>query len=205
MTGAIGGSLLTDAATIDGQPSHQWIAATKASLEARGCRILSRTTAAGFYDHGLLNLIERLTEPGQTPGANGLAQRLWRVRAGQVVLATGALERPRLFAGNDLPGVMLSGAVRTYLNRFGVRTGSRVVITTDNDDAYRTALALAEAGSEIVAILDSRPAIVSNDQLAAVSRILSQHGLAARTVYRFEGYDPAEAEPVNLSILSRAP
>jgi sarcosine oxidase subunit alpha len=75
-----------------------------------------------------------------------------------VVLATGALERPRLFAGNDLPGVMLSGAVRTYLNRYGVRTGQKVVITTDNDDAYRTALDLAEVGAQIVAILDSRAA-----------------------------------------------
>lgn len=162
----LGGSLLTDAATIDGQTSDDWIAAATASLLAKGGRILARTTAAGFYDHGLLNLIERVTEPGQAPGADGLAQRLWRVRAGQVILATGALERPRLFAGNDLPGVMLSGAVRTYLNRYGVRTGQKVVITTDNDDAYRTALALAEAGAKIVAILDSRTASAAGISLS---------------------------------------
>lgn len=154
----LGGSLLTDPATIDGQASDDWIAKAKATLLAKGGKILTRTTAAGFYDHGLLNLIERITEPGQAPGADNLAQRLWRVRAGQVILATGALERPRLFEGNDLPGVMLSGAVRTYLNRYGVRTGQKVVVTTDNDDAYRTALALADAGAEIVAILDSRTA-----------------------------------------------
>ena len=154
----LGGSLLTDPATIDSLSSDQWIAKARETLIAAGGRILTRTTAAGYYDHDLVNLVERLTEPGQTPGPDGLAQRLWRVRAGKVILATGAFERPRLFEGNDLPGVMLSGAVRTYLRRYGVRAGSRAVITTDNDDAYRTALALAEAGASIAAILDSRPA-----------------------------------------------
>lgn len=161
----LGGSLLTDPATIDGQASYQWIAKARETLIAAGARILTRTTAAGYYDHDLVNLVERLTEPGQEPGPDGLAQRLWRVRAGRVILATGAFERPRLFEGNDLPGVMLSGAVRTYLRRYGVRVGSKVVITTDNDDAYRTALALAEAGASIVALLDSRPSDAAQSPL----------------------------------------
>ena len=69
-------------------------------------------------------------------------QRLWKVRAKQTVLAQGAHERPLVFAGNDLPGVMLAGAVRTYINRYAALPGQRaMVITTNNDDAYRTGIA----------------------------------------------------------------
>jgi glycine cleavage system aminomethyltransferase T/NADPH-dependent 2,4-dienoyl-CoA reductase/sulfur reductase-like enzyme len=152
-----GGGLLRDPTTIDGADSADWTSQTVAEIRARGGRVLTRATAAGYWDHNLVTLAQRLTEPGQPPAPGGLAQRLWRVRAKQVVLATGAIERPLLFAGNDRPGVMLSQAARTYLTRFGILPGRRVVIATCNDDAHRTALALADAGAEIVAILDSRP------------------------------------------------
>jgi sarcosine oxidase subunit alpha len=152
----LGGALLRDPAMLDGQLVVDWIAAVTATLKARGARILTRTTAMGYYDHNQLTLIERRVEAGQPTGRGGLAQRLWRVRAGKVVLAAGASERPILFSNNDRPGVMLAQAARTYLNRFGVLPGRRVIIATNNDDAYRTALDLAEAGAEIVAILDSR-------------------------------------------------
>jgi sarcosine oxidase subunit alpha len=153
---ALGGSLLVDPAVIEGAASADWIAAAQGRLTAAGARVLKRTTAAGYYDHNQLTLVERRVEAGQAPGPGGLAQRLWHVRADRVVLATGALERPMLFAGNDRPGVILAQAARAYAHRFGVRPGRRAVIATNNDDAYRTAFALAEAGVEIVAILDSR-------------------------------------------------
>ena len=155
---ALGGSLLRDPAEIEGADSAAWVAAAKARLTALGARVLTRTTAAGYYDHNQLTLIERRVEAGQTPGPGGLAQRLWRVRAGRVILATGAIERPLLFSNNDRPGVMLSQAVRTYLRRFGVLPGRQAVIATNNDDAYATALALAEAGGSVAAVLDSRSA-----------------------------------------------
>lgn len=178
----LGGSLLTDPATIDGLDSAAWIAKARDTLIGAGARILTRTTAAGYYDHDLLNLVERLTEPGQKPGPDGLAQRLWRVRAGKVVLATGAFERPRLFENNDLPGVMLSGAVRTYLNRYGVRAGSRAVITTDNDDAYRTALALKAAGATVAAIVDSRSAAAASSPLVAQAQALMPVHFGAKLI-----------------------
>lgn len=134
-----------------------WIAETSAAIRAAGGRILTRTTASGYWEHDLVTLTQRLVEPGQVP-EEGVAQRLWHVRAGQVILATGSIERPMAFAHNDRPGVMLSQAVRTYVRRFGVLPGQRVVIATNNADAYLTAQALHAAGAEIVAILDARPA-----------------------------------------------
>jgi len=147
-----GGSLLRDP---DPALDSAWIERTLARIKTLGGYVLLRTTASGYWDHNFLTLTERLAEPGAVP-AHGFAQRLWHVRAGRVVLATGLIERPVPFSHNDRPGVMLSQAVRTYLRRFGVIPGKRVVIATNNDDAYLTAEALREAGAEVLAILDSR-------------------------------------------------
>jgi sarcosine oxidase subunit alpha len=149
----LGASLIRDGQDLDGA----WVEATQARIRAAGGRILTRTTASGYWEHDLVTLTQRIAEPGQTP-PHGVAQRLWHVRAGQVILATGSIERPMAFAHNDRPGVMLSQAVRTYVRRFGVVPGKRVVIATNNDDAYKTAYALKAAGAEIVAVLDARPA-----------------------------------------------
>ncbi len=149
----LGASLRRDPQALDAA----WIDTTAARITAAGGRILTRTTASGYWEHDLVTLTQRLAEPGQIP-VNGTAQRLWHVRAGQVILATGSIERPLAFDHNDRPGVMLSQAVRTYLQRFGVLPGKRVVIATNNDDAYQTAAALKAAGAQIVAILDARPA-----------------------------------------------
>jgi methylglutamate dehydrogenase subunit C len=149
----LGPSLIRDPQEQD----EAWIDATAARILALGGHILRRTTASGYWEHDLVTLTHRISEPGQVP-ENGVAQRLWHVRAGRVILATGSIERPMAFAGNDRPGVMLAQAVRTYVQRFGVVPGKRVVITTNNDDAYKTADALKTAGAEIVAILDARPA-----------------------------------------------
>ncbi len=150
----LGASLIRDPQTLN----QAWIDATAARITALGARILMRTTASGYWEHDLVTLTQRNAEPGQVP-PTGIAQRLWHVRAGQVILATGSIERPMTFANNDRPGVMLSQAVRTYVRRFGVAPGKRVVIATNNDDAYKTAHALREVGAEIVAILDARPEI----------------------------------------------
>jgi sarcosine oxidase subunit alpha len=154
----LGPSLFRDPQELDAA----WIVATAAAIRAAGGRILMRTTASGYWEHDLVTLAQRLSEPGQVP-ANGIAQRLWHVRAGQVILATGSIEQPMAFANNDRPGVMLSQAVRSYVQRFGVVPGRRVVIATNNDDAYRTASALKAVGAEIVAILDARPAPAGAD------------------------------------------
>ena len=186
----LGGSLLSSTAGLDGRPAADWIAGAEAQLKALGARVLKRTTAMGYYDHNQLSLIERRVEAGQPPGAGGLAQRLWRVRAGRVILAQGAIERPTLFSDNDRPGVMLASAVETYVRRYGVLPGRRAVIAANNDAAYATAFALADAGGEVAAILDSRPATGGAIVQAARERFpvhLDAHLVAANGRMRVTG------------------
>ncbi len=152
----IGGALLREDVAIDGIAGHDWSARAAARIRALGGRILMRATATGYWDHNLVTVIERRAEPGAVPPVDQPAQVLWKVRAGEVILATGAIERPLAFSGNDRPGVMLAQAARTYARRYGVKPGRRAVIATAHDDGYRTAFALADAGVEVAAVLDSR-------------------------------------------------
>jgi heterotetrameric sarcosine oxidase alpha subunit len=119
-------------------------------------RLLPRTTAFGVYDHGTVALAERVADH-LVPAAPTLPrQRLWMVRAREIVVAAGAIERPLVFAGNDRPGIMLASAARTYINRFAVAPGRRAVIFTNNSEAHRTALDLTAAGIEVAAVVDAR-------------------------------------------------
>jgi sarcosine oxidase, subunit alpha len=154
-----GGQLLFRDTEIDGGAAEDWLAASLAELAAMPeVRLLPRSTVAGYYDHNFLTILERLTDhlaPGTTPA--GLPrQRLWKLRAREVVLATGAIERPLVFVNNDLPGIMLAGAVQSYIRRYGVRPGSRAVVFTNNDSAYELAASLADAGVALAAIVDAR-------------------------------------------------
>jgi len=151
-----GGSLLRENVTIDGVAGADWARAMVARIVAAGGRVLLRTTASGYWDDNFLTAVERRVEPGQ-PG-EGDAQVFWKLRSGEVILATGTIERPLVFVDNDLPGIMLAGAVRALALRHGVAPGRRAVIATSHDDAYRSAFALADLGVEIVGILDSRAA-----------------------------------------------
>ncbi|WP_323009170.1 sarcosine oxidase subunit alpha family protein [Paracoccus sp. (in: a-proteobacteria)] len=145
-----GGRTPTDHA--DGQSR---VDALLAELRALPNVTLRRSTmATGLYDHGYLLVRESLAD--HDPNAGIPRQRLWRIRAGHVVVASGALERPLSFAGNDVPGVMLASAVRDYVSDYGVAPGRRVVVVTNNDDAYRTALVALDAGLEVVAVIDAR-------------------------------------------------
>lgn len=153
-----GGSLLSRPATlIDGVAADAWLAQTLATL-ARHARVqlLPRTTAFGCFPHNAVGLHERLTDHLPDPPPRRPRERLWLVRAREVVLATGAIERPLVFPGNDRPGIMLAGAAQTYLHRYGVRAGTRAVVVTATDGAYRAALELHAAGIPVMAIVDLR-------------------------------------------------
>jgi sarcosine oxidase subunit alpha len=155
-----GGALLGTAETLDGLPGRRWAAAAVAGLAGMpDVRVLPRTTAVGHYDDGYVVAVERRTNHlGAAAPARMARERVWRIRARRVVLATGAHERFPAFAGNDLPGVMLAGAARTYVNRYGVLPGRRAVVFTANDGAYAAALDLAGAGIEVAAVVDVRDA-----------------------------------------------
>ncbi|RWA88212.1 MAG: sarcosine oxidase subunit alpha family protein [Mesorhizobium sp.] len=150
---AIGGSLLSEPAD---SPPDAWLA--KAEFEFKdlpNVRVLTRTTAFGAYDCDVFGLVERVQDHLLAPEQGRPRQRYWVVRTKRAVLATGAIERPMVFAGNDVPGVMLTSAVRSYLNRYAVLAGERIVVATNNDSAYTAAIELANSGA-IVTICDMR-------------------------------------------------
>jgi len=153
----LGGTLAFERRMLGGEPAGAWVADAERRLAALPeVRILRRTSVFGYYDHNVLAAIERVADHLAARPAHAPRQRLWTIRAREVVLATGALERPLVFADNDRPGVMLASAVRAYLNGYGVAPGRRLVVATNNDDAYRTALDAHAAGLEVAAVVDCR-------------------------------------------------
>lgn len=140
-----GGSLLHMDADTEGQSAADWIADKVSEIEKSGGKILKSTTAYGIYDHQMIYLNEKRSH----------LDSLWRVRAGHIILATGAIERPMVFQNNDRPGVMSADAGLKYLKQFGVLPGQNIVIATNNDSAYDTAHAFRGAGANIT-VLDSR-------------------------------------------------
>lgn len=152
-----GGGLLSGMENVEGIVPLAWRDLALARLRAApNVQLMNRTMAFGFYDHGLVALFERLGDHLPLAERRGARQRLWKMRCGKVILATGAFERPVPFSGNDLPGVMLASAARTYAGRYGVLPGNRAVVCTNNDSAYAAAFELQDAGCDIVAIVDSR-------------------------------------------------
>ena len=146
----IGGTPLGERTFAGGRPLVEWIGEMEARLqEDARATVLTRATAFGYYDQNLVAVAERLAgDPGQ---------RLRLVRAREVVLATGAHERPIVFPDNDRPGVMLASAAQAYANRYAVRVATRAVVFTNNDSAYAAAADVARAGVEVPAVVDARP------------------------------------------------
>ncbi|MDA9304417.1 sarcosine oxidase subunit alpha family protein [Amylibacter sp.] len=153
-----GGRAPVDGVLIDNQISEEWIDDSMTELQSMpNVTLKNRTMGAGVYDHGWATGYESITD--HTPGKKGPRQRLWRIRAKRILTTTGAIERPLSFAGNDLPGVMLAGSVRDYLVDFGTSCGDIMVLATNNDDAYRTAIKQSEVGLKVAAILDARTSV----------------------------------------------
>ena len=155
---AWGGVLQAEGGVIDGMEAAAWAAA--AVGEMRGATLLGRTTVFGAYDHNAFGLLEQRRD-----AAGGWAEeRVWLVRARQVVLAAGAIERPLVFPGNDRPGIMSAAAVLQYVRHYAVLPGREVVIATNNDTAYATAAALVAAGASVT-VADARPEAPGRDGL----------------------------------------
>jgi len=162
----LGGSLLSDPnATVYGLPAAQWLTRIGPQLSAGPeVTVLTRTNAFGSYDANYVIAVQNRTDhlgaAATEPDLAGVSrQRLWHIRAQQVIIATGAHERPLVFADNDRPGVMLASAVRTYLNRYGVAAGTRIVVATTNDSPYAMLPELLAAGIEVAAVADARPTL----------------------------------------------
>ena len=155
-----GGRAPVDGVEIKNMAADEWInKSMKAIDKMDNIATRNRCMGAGVYDHGYALAYERRTD--HAPETGGPRHRLWRIRAKQIITATGAIERPLSFAGNDIPGVMLAAAVRDYVVNFGVSIGDRCVVVTNNDDAYLTAIALKNAGLDVPVILDARDTATS--------------------------------------------
>lgn len=182
----MGGTLLSEPSVcIDGDPVWDWLDAALTELDSLdNVRRMTRTTAIGYYHQNMIGLCQKLTDHLETPPVDAPRERMWRVRAAQVVLAQGAIERPLVFDGNDRPGVMLAGAAQTYLNRYGVKVGNLPVVLTSHDSAYHTAFDLAEAGARVTAIVDTRDDVDPDLLVRAQSlgiEVLIGHTMTATT------------------------
>jgi heterotetrameric sarcosine oxidase alpha subunit len=153
-----GGSLLSETATVGGEHAPAFAARMVAELRSLpNVRVMTRTTAFGWYDGNVFGAVERVQKHVREPDPNRPVERLWRIATRQALLATGAEERPLVFGGNDIPGVMMAGAMRSYLNRYGVAPGNSTAIFTTNDSGYALARDMESAGLTVAAIIDSRP------------------------------------------------
>jgi sarcosine oxidase subunit alpha len=152
-----GGSLLSETATIGGETAQAFARRIAAELESLpNVRIMTRTTVFGWYDGNVFGALERVQKHIREPEPNRPVERLWRIAAKRGLLATGAEERPLVFGGNDIPGVMMAGAMRSYLNRYGVAPGRSTAVFTTNDSGYALAQDLEAAGVGVAAVVDSR-------------------------------------------------
>lgn len=193
-TNAIGGALLSEPAgsvSLGTKPASETIDRMVAELQANpDVTVLTRTTAFGYYGDNFVGLWERVTDhlaPADRR-AHVPRQRIWRIRAKQVILATGSLERPMVFDGNDRPGIMLAGAVRTFLHRYGVLCGRKAMIFANNDSAWATAFDLHDAGSQIIGIVDVRRELSGELLQMAAQRSIPIHAGSAVVGTRGRGH-----------------
>jgi len=167
----MGGRLNAETYMIDAEPGHVWAAAMVARLQAMdNVRLMPRTTVTGAYDGGTFGALERVSHHIAALPQGGVKETFWRIVARRSVLAAGALERHIAFRNNDRPGIMMAGAARTYLNRYGVSPGKAVTVFTNNTNGHRTALDMVKAGVHIAAVIDSRPDAEAIGDYALIKR-----------------------------------
>ena len=154
---ALGGSLLGEREEIGGTSGLDWAMGVLAELASMpNVTLMPRTTVVGWFDGNIFGAVERVNDHVAVPDVYEPRQRYWRIIAKRAVLAAGAEERPVAFGGNDVPGVMLASAMRTYANRYAAAAGQSVVVFGNNDSVYRTARDLKAHGIHVEAIVDSR-------------------------------------------------
>ncbi|MEN0116174.1 MAG: sarcosine oxidase subunit alpha [Agrobacterium cavarae] len=200
-----GGGLLSETATIGGTSAPDFAAACVAELESLpNVTVLTRTTAFGWYDGNVFGAVERVQKHLPDPKPHVPVERLWRIVAKRALLATGAEERPLVFGGNDVPGVMMAGAMRSYLNRYAVSPGEATAIFTTNDSGYALARDLEAKGVSLVAIIDSRNE--GNLSYGGKARVI-KGGVVANTkgskaLTRIEVYQNGSTEHLDVDALA---
>ena len=152
-----GGRLNAENYILDDKPGSQWAQdITDELCSFTNVRVLTRTTVIGAFDHGIYGAVERVSDHLKTPDPGKPRQILWRIYTKQAILCSGATERSIVFENNDRPGIMLSGAIRNYVNRWAVTPNQNVAIFTNNNDGHQTARALINKGVNVAAVIDTR-------------------------------------------------
>ena len=192
----LGGSLAEESGTIDGITPDAWLADTLNSLtDCENVNMMSRTTVYGYFDSNTLGAIERVADHKAVPENNEPRQRHLKIFAKKVIIATGSIERPIVFDGNDTPGIMLANAALRYANRYGVAVGKNVAIFTNNDDGYTTANQLIKLGVKIGYLIDARPKIdpslIKDDSINYISGhvVASAYGGKSLSSIKIATYD----------------
>ena len=196
----MGGRLLAETGEIDGQPGAVWAAAVLDELDAMpNVRLMTRTSVTGAYDQGTYGALERVRHQTGLRDDGAPLETFWRIVAKRAVLAAGALERPVAFRNNDRPGIMTAGAVRAYLNRWGVCAGRAVSVFGNTDDVHRTARDLLAAGVHVAGVVDARPDAPDGDGYrvykgAMVSNTEGRRGLESITIRSASGEDRLQTD-----------
>ena len=157
----LGGSTIyqdNDNFKINGQNSKNWLSKEIDSLKnLKNLTIKTRTSLAAYHSYNYLLARENLTDHLNLNERSGkIRQRLWKIRAKKVIIATGSIERPLIFNNNDRPGIMLSSSIKKYIDYFGVKCGDKISLFTNNDSAYETAVSLSKSGTTVNSIIDIR-------------------------------------------------
>ena len=156
-----GGSLLTSEVNIGNQSGKEWADNIISELkEMPNVIVKNRSQVFGYYDHNMLVMSEKLSDHLPKTKKYNPKQRLWYIRAKEVVISSGSIERPLVFGNNDTPGVMLSSAAKEYLKVYGVLVGKKPLIFTNNDSGYETAIEFKKNGVDPV-VLDTRKELKS--------------------------------------------
>ena len=152
-----GGRLNSETFAVEGQKASLWAKNELSKLcKLPNVRFMSRTTIFGAYDGGTYAALQKVGEYISNPEINLPDSIFWRIVSKKTVLCSGSIERPIVFKNNDRPGIMMASAVRTYINRFGVVPGKKIIVFGNNDDARKTVFDLQSKGIEVIAYVDSR-------------------------------------------------
>ena len=176
-----GGSLLVDEVTIGNKKGKEWADEAISQLKSiPNVIVKNRSQVFGYYDHNMMVMFEKTRDHIENPNKFTPRQKLWYIRAKEIVISTGSLERPLIFGNNDRPGILLSSAAKEYLKVYGVLVGRKPIIFTNNDSAYDTAIEFKKNGINPL-VVDTR----TNSDSSVVSEaknlnidIKFSHGIA---------------------------
>ena len=176
-----GGSLLTDEVTIGNKKGKDWADETISQLKSMPNVIVkNRSQVFGYYDHNMMVMFERTRDHIENPTEFTPRQRLWYIRAKEVIVSTGSIERPLVFGNNDRPGIILASAAKEYMKVYGVLVGKKPIIFTNNDSAYDTAIEFKKNGVDPLVVdvrANSKSSIVKEAKNLNIN-IKFSHGIA---------------------------